>query len=368
MKKIVSLLMAMVLICGFVAVPAQAAGTKTYSDVPSNYWASYYISRSTELGIMFGFSDGRFYPDNALTKAELAQILYSASPEFRNGESDFTLPRGVKDVSKKAWYYTAVAWLYEQMKSNDYYGFRNPNRPNDLDNMRFDPDSPVRRDYVANVIRCMAGNYGYKFYDEETARQFRDYKSMSTFLRYSVSFVVDRDVMTGNADGYFDLAGTITRAEAAQIFLAYYDELMGQVYPNKIGTDYLYINNQTIGLFTSKHPTPNTGTYVSLYNNKFIYGRNTDSVLGCLSELPEQMVFTTQVNGTRQNYYIAKKILLPRGDIMTSWNDVDCACEPIYDAYYDGVQYDLALMTGAGDVQRDGDTPYRLIVFAYKCY
>ena len=91
-------------------------------------------------------------------------------------------------------------------------------------------------------------------------------------------------------------------------------------------------------------------------------------MLGCLSELPEQIVFTTQVDGKKQNYYVAKKVLLARGDLMTSLGDANRTCELIYDAYYDGVQYDLALMTGAGDVRRDGDTPYRLIVFAYKCY
>ena len=369
MKKIVSLLMVMILICGFAAVPAQAAGTKTYSDVPNNHWAAYYISRSTELGILFGFSDGKFYPDKTLTKAELAQILYNMSPEFRDGKKDFTLPRSVKDVSKKAWYYTAVAWLYGQMEVNDYYGFKNSKHPNDLSDMRFRPDDGVRRDYVANVIRCMAGNYGYKFSDEETAQKFRDYDSMSTFLRYSVSFVVDRGVMSGNAYGYFDLASTITRAEAAQIFLAYYDNLMGQVYPNKIATDYLYVNNQTIDLYQSKHPMPNnTGVYASLYNNKFIYGCNTDSVFGCLSELPEQIVFTTQINGNRQNYYVAKKVLLPRDGFTAPWSAADIACNPIFDAYYDGVQYDLVLATSAGDTLRDGDMPYRLFVFAYKCY
>lgn len=369
MKKIVSLLMVMILICGFAVVPAQAAGTKTYSDVPNNHWAAYYISRSTELGILFGFSDGKFYPDKTLTKAELAQILYNMSPEFRDGKKDFTLPRSVKDVSKKAWYYTAVAWLYGQMEVNDYYGFKNSKHPNDLSDMRFRPDDGVRRDYVANVIRCMAGNYGYKFSDEETAQKFRDYNSMSTFLRYSVSFVVDRGVMSGNAYGYFDSASTITRAEAAQIFLAYYDNLMGQVYPNKIATDYLYVNNQTIDLYQSKHPMPNnTGVYASLYNNKFIYGCNTDSVFGCLSELPEQIVFTTQINGNRQNYYVAKKVLLLRDGFTAPWSAADIACNPIFDAYYDGVQYDLVLATSAGDTLRDGDMPYRLFVFAYKCY
>ena len=355
MKKIFSLMLVVVVMMSLAVVPAQAAG-KSFSDVPSNYWAAPAIQRATELGIMSGYSDGKFYPENTLTRAEVAQILYNMSPEFKNGDTSFRLPRAVRDVERNSWYYTAIAWLYDQMLDNDYYGFRDPYRPNDLNNMSYRPNEGARRDFVVNMIRCMAGNYGYYFYSDKSAQKFKDYDEMDNFTRYSVAFAVDRGLVNGYPDGRFGLASTITRAEAAQIFLAYYDNLMGQVYPNKIDGDYLYINNQTIDLYKSKRPMPATNLRVSLYDGCFVYGENTENVLSCLYDLPEQIVFTIQVDGATQNYYVARKVCFASSDLFMSSGNPTRTCRNIFEAYY-GKQYDLAIMNDA-----------YVVIFAYKCY
>ena len=367
MKKIFSLILVFALMFALTAVPAEAA-SRYFSDVPSNHWAAYYIERAVDLGIMTGYSDGKFYPDKTLTRAEVAQYMYYMSPEWKNGETDYTVPRAVRDVEKKAWYYTGVAWLYDQMSENDYYGFRNPSRPNDMNNMSFRPDEGARRDFVVNMIRCLAGNYGYSFYDDEAAQKFKDYDSMSTFTRYSVAFAVERGLIGGYPNGYFDCAGTLTRAEAAKIFLAYYDTLMGQVYPNKVDMDYLYINNQTIGLFKSKIPFPDSAVEVGLYGDTFVFGRNSESVLACLADLPEQIIFTTKINGETQNYYVAKTVTFEKDDLFSSAGNPNRTCRNIFDAYYNRTQYDLAIMTYAGSKFTNGDTTHRVVVFAYKCY
>ena len=49
--------------------------TMTFKDVPSNYWDAAAIDQISNLGLMTGYSDGTFKPDQALTRAEMAEIL-----------------------------------------------------------------------------------------------------------------------------------------------------------------------------------------------------------------------------------------------------------------------------------------------------
>lgn len=46
----------------------------TYSDVPSTYPQYYTIEAATRLGLMSGYPDGTFKPNQAVTRAELADV------------------------------------------------------------------------------------------------------------------------------------------------------------------------------------------------------------------------------------------------------------------------------------------------------
>lgn len=73
-----------------------AAPRKTFSDVPSAYWAKDQIELLAGLGIFPGFPEGTFQPDNALDRAEIAQIfknLYPASTFQVTGNSTKPLSR-----------------------------------------------------------------------------------------------------------------------------------------------------------------------------------------------------------------------------------------------------------------------------------
>ncbi len=41
-----------------------------FSDVPAEYWASGYIKAAHDAGIINGYEDGLFRPDNEVTYAE----------------------------------------------------------------------------------------------------------------------------------------------------------------------------------------------------------------------------------------------------------------------------------------------------------
>ncbi|MCL1924333.1 MAG: S-layer homology domain-containing protein, partial [Defluviitaleaceae bacterium] len=60
------------------------------------------------LGFIQGFIDGTFRPENGLTRAEMAQIMFNLSNNpNRHGQSFF----GFSDVNAGAWYFEAVSYF-----------------------------------------------------------------------------------------------------------------------------------------------------------------------------------------------------------------------------------------------------------------
>ncbi len=49
--------------------------TKKYSDVAQNYWANEWIARATSAGVMIGYPDKTFRPDQPITKAEVFAVI-----------------------------------------------------------------------------------------------------------------------------------------------------------------------------------------------------------------------------------------------------------------------------------------------------
>lgn len=45
-----------------------------YPDVPENHWAANNIELATRLGLVQGYEDGLFRPDQAATRAEQATV------------------------------------------------------------------------------------------------------------------------------------------------------------------------------------------------------------------------------------------------------------------------------------------------------
>ena len=48
---------------------------KTYPDVPKDAWYTRAVEFVTEAGLMQGYEDGSFRPNDSLTRAEAATIL-----------------------------------------------------------------------------------------------------------------------------------------------------------------------------------------------------------------------------------------------------------------------------------------------------
>jgi hypothetical protein len=94
------------------ATPALFSGSAIaqrtfFSDISNSYWAKPFIERLAKEGVMNGFSDGTFKPDQPVTRAQFAVILRTAFSEEPVRKS-----RTFKDVPVKHWAASAINKAY----------------------------------------------------------------------------------------------------------------------------------------------------------------------------------------------------------------------------------------------------------------
>lgn len=77
---------------------------KMFSDVDKAHWAYEAISVLSDRKILNGYENGEFRPDGSISRAEFASLLKRAFELSGEGEA-------FEDVAKDAWYYDAVAAL-----------------------------------------------------------------------------------------------------------------------------------------------------------------------------------------------------------------------------------------------------------------
>jgi S-layer homology domain len=85
-----------------------AIAQKTFfTDVSGTYWAKPFIERLSKEGVINGYSDGTFKPEQTVTRAQFAVILRNAF-----SESPVRKSRAFKDVPAKHWAAAAIDKAY----------------------------------------------------------------------------------------------------------------------------------------------------------------------------------------------------------------------------------------------------------------
>ncbi|WP_314586683.1 S-layer homology domain-containing protein [Paenibacillus terrigena] len=94
------------------------AGSQTtlFKDVPSNYWAAADIQIAKQRGLINGYEDGRFLPNQSVTREELAVMLYKVLQQ----QTTSLTTASFKDVSSSRWSASAIASLAQRDVVNGY--------------------------------------------------------------------------------------------------------------------------------------------------------------------------------------------------------------------------------------------------------
>lgn len=173
-----------------------------FTDVDSNHWAYNAIIELNNRGIISGYSDKSFKPNESVTRSQFASMLTKALNLSTTGTN-----QTFEDIPVTNWDYKAVeaAKIY-------LTGYKSENGK-----MYFHGNkSSVREDMAVALVKALGLSVVSN--DSLLKRTFTDYDSISKNLRSYVYTAYVNNIMVGS-NGKFNAQGSLTRAEAASLLL-----------------------------------------------------------------------------------------------------------------------------------------------------
>ncbi len=174
---------------------------KAFSDLQGGAWYYEAVEYVLSEGIMNGYGDGRFGPDENLSRAQLAQILYN-----RDGRPESTGASPFTDVNRSKWYADAVIWANQKGVVGGY------------GNGLFGPDDPITREQLAVMLWRYAGNPSAT----NKELQFNDADEVGSFALEALQWAVENGIITGYSDSRLNPKGLATRTQIAQMLMRYF--------------------------------------------------------------------------------------------------------------------------------------------------
>ena len=192
-------------------------GGNAYDDCPERYlydldlsaWYHDGVHYCVEYGIMEGHADSTFGPDEALTRAQVAQILYNLE-----GRPAVAVEEIFDDVAVAAWYAEAITWASE---AGVVLGYGNGN---------FGPEDPVTREQLAAMLYRYAQYKGRDVSVGENTNilSYDDAFSVAQWAMAAMQWACGDGIVNGVAQGSaMNLLpqSNATRAQAATMFMRY---------------------------------------------------------------------------------------------------------------------------------------------------
>lgn len=166
-----------------------------FTDV-KGHWASEYIEKVYEAGLMNGVSDTQFAPSAQLTRGMFVTLIYrlAGSPTV-----DRTMP--FTDVGS-TWYTDAVAWGYKNGVVNG------------ITETEFRPNQALTRQEMITMLYRYAGKPAAS---TDSLNAYADAASVADWAKDAMSWSVVEDIING-ADGQLSPAAYTSRAQAAAVF------------------------------------------------------------------------------------------------------------------------------------------------------
>lgn len=169
-----------------------------FADCTSAHWAYEYVTALRNSGIIDGYEDGTFRPDNGVTREEFVKLIISAAGMYSaDAQCAFT------DVPSGEWYYSFVASAVESDAvsgiSADEFGI----------------GQPITREDAAVIAARILGKL--KNVTAGGEMNFTDREMISDYAADSVSLLSQLGIINGFEDGSFAPQSGLTRAQTAKI-------------------------------------------------------------------------------------------------------------------------------------------------------
>lgn len=189
--------------------PREDEKTGSFRDVNSRHWAFASVERAAELGLVAGFSDGTFRPDEPVTRAQFVLMLWrmAGKPEAKE-KAAFT------DTAGGDWYETALNWAYEN-------GF-----VRGLSETTFGPNANITRQQAVAILFRYAGSEtgGEALVSGVYESGFSDSGAIASWAKDAMWWAVYHSLVSGVGSGKIAPEQNASRAQIAAILLRYMDK------------------------------------------------------------------------------------------------------------------------------------------------
>ena len=181
---------------------------KRFSDVEANAWYAEYINYVAENGLMNGYENGTFGPNDKTTRAQIVTVLFRME-----GEPAVSASSKFSDVSAGGQYYSsAVTWAARNNIVNGY------------EDGRFGPNDNVTREQIAAILFRYAEYKGYDTSLAGNVASFNDAAKVSSWATNAISWAIGEGLMNGD-NGALRPQGNATRAEIAALLMRFSENI-----------------------------------------------------------------------------------------------------------------------------------------------
>ena len=192
-KRLLSLALALCLVCSLLPGTALAAGENPFTDVPASQWAHDDITYVYENDLMNG-------TESTTTRAQVVTVLYRlAGQPAADWENPFW------DVPASAWFHDAVTWAWE----NDITG--------GVSSTHFGAGNAVTREQLAAFLYRYAQDQGYDTSARADLSGYSDAGLVSSYATEALSWANATGLITGTTGTTLSPKGSATRAQVATI-------------------------------------------------------------------------------------------------------------------------------------------------------
>ncbi|HEY9627700.1 MAG TPA: S-layer homology domain-containing protein [Coleofasciculaceae cyanobacterium] len=208
-----------------IQAPAQAQAV-TFSDVSSDYWAKGFIQELANRGILSGFPDGSFRPNQPVTRAQFAAMVRQA---FR--KSPIRPAVSFTDVPETYW---AIGAVREAYTTGFMSGFPEGN---------FLPDANISR---SQVLVSLANGMGYAANGsvDGTLQVYSDGSAIQNWARPSIAAATEKKIVVNYPNVQtLNPNRDATRAEVAAVI---YQALVNAGQVTAISSPYV-VSQSTVG-------------------------------------------------------------------------------------------------------------------------
>lgn len=210
MKKVtsvISLVMVLIMMLSVVTVQAQTSyitqnnrNKDKFDDVDANHYAAQYIELMSDLGIINGYGNGNFGPNDNVGRDQFAKMMVlTLGLDLVKPSTGF-----FQDVPKSDWSFSYIETARKYLT-----GYRS----NSLDYFR-PTENAVREDMAVAIVKGLG--LSVEGVDLSVLDNFSDKGLISANLKPYVAKAIIEKIMVGS-DGKFNPLGTLKRAEAATL-------------------------------------------------------------------------------------------------------------------------------------------------------